>query len=85
MALVYTDSAEGISSRLVLFDFSPTEIGINKVHDVEYRPVSQITANSPKEYSIPAFGSFYKDLRNMTQKITFQTLNADVDAKAVLH
>ena len=77
MSLVYGDSSEGVSSRLMIFDLPPTEVGIQKIQDVEYRPIAQITNNSPIEYSIPASGSFYKDLRNMTQKMKIQILHAD--------
>ena len=77
MALVYGESSEGVSSRLMIFDLPPTEIGIQKVQDVEYRPIAQIMSNSPIEYSIPASGSMYKDFRNMTQKMKIQILHAD--------
>ena len=77
MALMYSDSPEGLSSTLMIFDLPATEMGINKIQDVEYRPISQISNNSPIEYNIPPSGSFYKDLRRMTQKIKFQILKDD--------
>ena len=77
MAMMHSDSPEGISSSLMLFDLPPTEMGIIKVQDVEYRPISQITNNSPIEYNIPPSGSFYRDLSRMTQIMRFQILHED--------
>ena len=55
-------SAQVIPPALNLFEVPPKVCGIKDVQWIDYRPVSQISFNSPLEFNISGSGSAYTDL-----------------------
>lgn len=52
MALIHPRSQECMIEELDLFTISPTQNSIVKKNDVEYQPISTVTADTPIEFNI---------------------------------
>ena len=56
-------SQDVINSELLLFDPIRVNIGAQQIQWVEYRPINQLSDNSPVEIYVPGTGSKYIDLK----------------------
>jgi hypothetical protein len=56
------NTTEFVPNALDLFEIPPTQCGIKRVQWVDFRPISQITHDSPIEFYISGAGSDYVDL-----------------------
>ena len=65
MAMISSDMfQEAQPSQLSLFDLPPTQTAVEKIYFQEYRPISQLSSNSPIEFNIASQnGMEYIDMR----------------------
>jgi len=59
----FEDSTPSLHENLALFELPPTSMGVERVHWVEYRPISQ-TDEGPIEFAVSGAGHQYVDLKN---------------------
>ena len=56
-------STDVINSELLLFDPVRVNRGSEQIRWIEYRPINQLTDDTPVEICVPGTGSQYMDLK----------------------
>ena len=64
MAFKFHQAADGYQSSLALFDVPPVETATEKIEYIEYRPVGQLSRNSPVAFNISGVGQDYISLKD---------------------
>ena len=62
MAFRLEESEESHNASFALFDIPPVDSSIEQIEWIEYRPISQITADSVVEFNIPGSSTNYINL-----------------------
>ena len=71
------ESQESHSDRLALFYLPETDVGVESIQFLEYRPSAQTSDNSSIEFTVHNSTSSYIDLKNVRLYLKCQLLMAD--------
>jgi hypothetical protein len=76
----FEHSAPAVQKNLSLFHLPPTDLGVEQVQWIDYRPVSQAGDDGPIEFSVSGAGLQYIDLQNTKLYLKAKIVKADGSA-----